>query len=138
MLLLRFSYSIISYHNVHRMMKVSKSLNISAWAWMTELSLIIGIEYICNISSLITLRINHFYHWFCKGIPNRLPKQLFALSAEHALQDRNSGIRIILGVNVIGLMNEVDELISSMTHDSFGWWILLSICIRYSLCGLTP
>ena len=41
---------------------------------MSELSFTIGIEYIRNISSLVTLCINHLLSLILKVIPNLLPE----------------------------------------------------------------
>ena len=55
-----------------------------------------------------------------QGIPNRLPKIVLALSAEHASQSGNSGSRIKLDVDMVVLMDEEDGLISATNCDSFG------------------
>ena len=92
----------------------------SALALMIELSLIIGKEYIRNIPSFATLCINHYLSLILKVMLNRFPKIVFALSAEHALRAGNIGSRIILDVDVVGLMDETDGLICAMNHTSFG------------------
>ena len=55
-----------------------------------------------------------------QGVPNRLQIIVFVLSAEHDPQARNIGSKIKLDVDVVGLMDEADELISVMTCASFG------------------
>ena len=55
-----------------------------------------------------------------KGIPNYLPKIVFALSAEHALLNGNIASRIILDVDVVGLIDEYAWLISVINCASFG------------------
>ena len=54
---------------------------------------------------------------------NRLPKIVFALSAEHASWAGNIVSRAILNVDVVGFMDEADGFISAMTHASFGSWL---------------
>ena len=55
-----------------------------------------------------------------QGIPNRLTKIVFAISAEHVSRAGNIGSRIKLYVDVEVLMDDTDGLISPMTCDSFG------------------
>ena len=85
---------------------------------------------------LVTLLINHFYHWFCKG--SCLLKIAFALSDEHASRAGNIWSRIILDVDVVGLIDKEYGLIGTITHASFGWWLSFSIWIRYYFCILIP
>ena len=99
---------------------------------MTELPFLTGIESISNISLLGILRINHYLSLILLGIPNRFPKIVFALSAEHALQAGNIEPRIIMDVDMVGFMEKGYWLIIVMTQ------LLLSICIALSLCRLIP
>ena len=82
--------------------------------------MIIGKEYIFSILLLETIRIHHFLSLIWQGIPNRHPKIVFVLSAEHDLRAINIGSRIILDVDVVGMMDEEDWFITSMNCDSFG------------------
>ena len=69
---------------------------------------------------LVSILINHFLSLVLKGIPNRLPKIVFALSAEHASRSRKIGSIIKLDVDMVVLMYEADVLVSVMTCASFG------------------
>ena len=69
---------------------------------------------------MVTISINYFISLILKGIPNLLPKIVFLLSAEHTSRAGNIGSRIILDIDVVGMMDEEDWLISEMTRDIFG------------------
>ena len=79
-----------------------------------------------------------FISLILEGIPNHIPKILFALSSEHASWAGNIVSIIILDVYMVGLMDEEDWLSSAITHANFRWWSLLSIFIILSFCILIP
>ena len=89
-----------------------------------------GLNYIIVIADLYRLYTQHFivgnslYKLFLslilQGIPNRLPKIVFAISSEHALQDGNIRSRIILDVDMLILMDKAYILIIAMNRASFG------------------
>ena len=54
-----------------------------------------------------------------QGIPNHLPKIVFALSAEHDLRAENIGPRIIMDIDVVGFMDEEYWLIIVVTRANF-------------------
>ena len=58
-----------------------------------------------NISSLVSISIKHFISVILQGIPNRLPKIVFILSAKYDLRSGNIGSIIILDVDVVGMMD---------------------------------
>ena len=63
---------------------------------------------------------------------------MFSLSAEHVFQAGNFGSRIVLYIDVVVLMDKSEVLITAMTHDSFVWLLLFSICIISSFFMIIP
>ena len=82
---------------------------------MTELSLLFCIDYIKNVSSLVNLHLKKRLSLILQGIPNCLPKIVSTLLDEHVLRAGNIGSRIIMDVDVVGLMDEADVVTSGTT-----------------------
>ena len=137
-MLLQLSYFIISYQNFYGILKGSKSSRMPSWS---ENYRIVNNNWY-RVYAHHFIVCNSLYKPFLslifQGITNHLPKIVFAILVENASWVGNIGSRIILDVDVVGLIGEEDWFISAMTCASFVLWFSPYICIRSSLYWLIP
>ena len=103
---------------------------------MTELSFLIGIEYIHNISLLVTLCINHFSTDCERNTKSSSKNKVCNISWTYLMRWKH-WIKNHTGCRCGSIYEEADVIIGLMTRASFVLWLSFYICIIFYFCRLT-